>query len=390
MFFSTNFVISKLVAGFRIFLEKVLNIRPRDKYDYYPIARWLVSKRLAFAVVLIVGILSLVYVISTWRSFFPGPENEGIQTYAYNNILLKFAKGTVRIRGKSGYLAYEGEVSDGACNGNGTLFNKAGNVVYQGNFALSKYEKNGTQFYDDGTLFYQGEFHENLHSGKGMLYRRNGSLEYEGEFALDKKEGEGILYDMGHNPIFTGQFSMDDIKYSDLIGKTAPQLSEAYTGKRKLYESATERTRFMPDIDAMTLEYYDEESVDEEATVSSVYVLRNTFQTSKGPVSTFDEIASFLGQPTYVGTSYATLPEVLAVNQLNEESDGIVLNGPVDIEMTSEFSEYMDVKSYDEQYEVYLRSYQKDGLVYTFVTDQGLDTFYFYYIILAELSDIAK
>ncbi|MBP5608540.1 MAG: hypothetical protein J6X66_09790 [Lachnospiraceae bacterium] len=383
-----SFIFARISEILKTFFTQTLNIKPRHKDDYYTIGRWMVSKKLAFAVVIIVGVLSVAFIYSSWSGLFPGSKNDGIKTYDYNDVLLKFTKGTVRIRGKSGYLAYEGDVSSGACNGQGTLMNPAGFVVYQGSFSNNMYEGTGNQYYQDGTLWYQGLFHENLHSGTGRLFRTNGSLEYEGEFALDMKEGQGTLYDFGHNPIFTGQFTLDDIKYSDLIGKKAGEIVSAYSGKRTLYQAEGERTRFMPDISAMTVEYLDEESIDTEATVEQVYVMKDSFNTAEGPVKTFNSLAPYLGQPIYVGVSYATLPEILTVNKLNAASEGIVMGGPADIDMTSVFTEYTEVGSYDEEYEVYLHTYHKDGLLYTFVTEQGLDTFSFYYIKAENLSDV--
>ena len=388
LFTKPSFIITRITEFIKTFFTKTLNVKPRNKDDYYTIGNWMVSKKLAFAVVIIVGVLSFLYIYSSWSGLFPGSKNDGIKTYDYNDILLKFTKGTVRIKGKSGYLAYEGEVSGGACNGQGTLKNPAGIVVYQGSFTNSMYEGQGNQYYQDGTLWYQGAFHENLHSGTGRLFRTNGSLEYEGEFALDMKEGQGTLYDMGHNAIFEGQFTLDDIKYSDLIGKKTTEIASAYKGKRTLYEADDERVRFMPDISAMTVEYLDEESIDTEATVEQVYVMKNSFNTAEGPVKTFSSLAAFLGQPIYVGVSYATLPEILTVNKLNAATEGIVMNGPVDVDMTSVFTEYTEVTDYDQEYEVYLHTYHKDGLLYTFVTMQGLDTFSFYYIKAENLADI--
>lgn len=388
LFLSPSYLKARGTELIRNFFTKTLSVRPRDKNDYYSIGKWLVSKRLAFAVVIIVGALSLVYIIMSWSGLFPGRQNDGIKTYSYNNVLLKFAKGTVRIKGRSGYLAYEGEVSKGNCNGVGTLMNPDGYVVYQGNFKQSMYEDDGTEYYPDGTLYYRGGFHENLHSGTGSIYRTDGSLEYEGEFALDKKEGEGTLYDYGHNKIFTGQFTQDDIKYSDLLGKSAGEVAEAYSGERTLYQSSEERIRFMPDIDAMTVEYLDEDSLDSMASVGAVYVLRNSFNTANGPVTTFREITEVLGQPIYVGASYATLSELLTVNRMNRTSDTILFDGEADIDISSVFTEYSEITDYDEEYEIYLRSYHKGGLIYTFVTEQGLETFYFYYITSEDLSDI--
>lgn len=388
LFLSPNYLKARGVEAIRTFFTRTLSVRPRDKDDYYTIGKWLVSKRLAFAIVIVIGVLSIMYIVMSWSGLFPGRSNDGIKTYSYNNVLLKFAKGTVRIKGKSGYLAYEGEVSGGSCNGAGTLMNPDGYVVYQGNFKQSMYEDQGTQYYQDGTLYYTGGFHENLHSGTGSIYRPDGSLEYEGGFAIDKKEGEGTLYDYGHNQIFTGQFTQDDIKYSDLIGKSAAQIAQSYTGERTLYQSSEERIRFMPDIDAMTVEYLDEDSIDADAKVESVFVIRNTFNTADGPVSTFREITEVLGQPVYVGTSYGTLPELLTINKLIRSSDSSILDGEASVDVSSVFTEYSEISGYDEEYEVYLRTYHKGGLEYVFVTEQGLDTFYFYYIISEDLSDI--
>ena len=119
-----SFILTRLTELIKSFFTKTLNVKPRDKDDYYTIGRWMVSKKLAFAVVIIVGVLSFMYVYSSWSGLFPGSKNDGIKTYDYNDILLKFTKGTVRIKGKSGYLAYEGDVSSGACNGQGTLMNR--------------------------------------------------------------------------------------------------------------------------------------------------------------------------------------------------------------------------------------------------------------------------
>ena len=388
LFLSPNYLKSRLTEFIRTFFTKVLNIKPKDKNDYYPIGNWLVSKKLAFAMVLIVGVLSFVYIVFSWNALFPGKSNERIKTYSYNNVLLKFAKGNVRIKGKSGYLAYEGEVSKGSCNGVGQLRNPAGFIVYQGNFKQSMYEGEGTQYYDDGSLHYKGAFHENLYSGSGTLYRTNGSVEYEGGFSYNKKEGQGILYDMGHNEIYNGMFTEDDIKYSDLLGKSATEVAGAYKGERTLYNTKDEHIRFMPDIDAMTVEFVDEDSIDTEGEVETVYVLKDSFNTAKGPVKSFKDIADILGQPIYVGSSYGTCSELLAITKISEENERVYFSGNPKIDTTAVYNEYIDVTDYENQYEVYLHTYRQDGLVYTFVTEPGLETFYFYFVQNEELADV--
>lgn len=388
LFLSPNYLKSRLTEFIRTFLTKVLNVKPKDKDDYYQMGNWLVSKKLAFAMVLVVGVLSLVYIASSWSGLFPGRSDGRIKTYSYNNILLKFAKGTVRIKGKSGYLAFEGDVSGGSCNGTGELRNPAGFVVYQGNFAKSMYEGVGTQYYDDGTIHYDGNFHENLYQGMGTLYRKNGSVEYEGAFAFNKKEGQGTLFDMGHNTIFAGQFTEDEIKYTDLLGKNNSEVAEAYKGERTLYKTKQENVRYMADIDAMSVEFIDEDSIDSEAMVESVYVLKDYFNCASGQLKNFKDISTVLGQPVYVGASYGTFPELLAVDKLARKWERVLFSGEPDIDYSSLYNEYVEVTDYENQYEVYLHSYSQDGLIYTFVTEPGLETFYFYFVQNEALGDV--
>ena len=382
-----RFMLSRFTEIIRNLVQKVLNVRPRDKDDYYPIGGWLVSKKLAYAVVIIIGLLCTIYIISQKDALFPGNNESYIKTYNYNSILLKYAKGKVRIKGKSGWLAYEGDVEDAYCNGQGTLMNPAGIVIYEGNFKSSMYEDQGIQYYENGILRYAGNFHENQYNGEGRLYRETGSIEYDGEFARGLKDGEGKLYNTGGEEIFNGQFSQDKILYSSLLGKSSTEMAIMYNGERKLYEAGTERVRVMGDINAMTEEITNSESVDSSATVSAVYVMENSIRIGSHDYTTFDGIKQALGEPTYVGDSYATLPELMIINRLNEASDMSVINGSADIVEDEVYTEYTEVSSYDTDYVVYLHSYEKDGLVYNFVSSPDDTTFAFYYILQRNQAD---
>ncbi|MBO6215106.1 MAG: hypothetical protein J6N76_06175 [Lachnospiraceae bacterium] len=373
----------------RVFIQKVLDVRPRHREDYYPMGRWLVSKRLAYAVVIVAAILCIVYIVSQRNALFPGSDEEHISTYKYNSVLLKYAKGKVRIKGKSGWLAYEGEVSDSACNGTGTLMNPDGVVIYEGTFAGNMYEDQGIQYYDSGILHYTGQFHENMYSGEGSLYRESGSLEYTGDFAHNMKEGTGTLYGIGGEEIYKGQFSQDQIVYSSLLGKSSVEVASAYSGIRKLYEFGNERVRVMNDINAMTEEVASDSSVDTAAVVNAVFVMDDTIRIGSQDYNSFDGLEQALGEPTYVGDSYATLPELMIINRLNESSDVEVLNGVAEIVENQVFTEYTQVESYDTDYLVYLHSYEKDGLVYNFVSLPEDDTFAFYYILFRDASEEA-
>ncbi len=384
-----RFVLSRLTELIRRLVREVLNVRPRNKDDYYPIGNWLVSKKLAYAVVIVIGILCTVYIVSQKDALFPGNSESYIKTYNYNSILLKYAKGKVRIKGKSGWIAYEGEVSDAACNGKGTLTNPEGIVIYEGNFKSSMYEDEGTQYYENGILEYVGEFHENQYNGDGKLYRETGSLLYDGDFLRNMKDGTGKLYNTGGEEIYNGQFSQDKILFSSLLGKNSTEMAMIYNGNRKLYEAGSERVRVMNDINAMTEEITNSSSIESNATVSAVYVMENSIRIGSHDYTTFDGIQQVLGEPTYVGDSYATLPELMIINRLNDKSDVKVMNGSAEIVENELYTEYTEVESYDTDYIVYLHSYEKDGLVYNFVSGPDDTTFAFYYILERNQSDDA-
>ncbi|MBR4515650.1 MAG: hypothetical protein IKO61_12295 [Lachnospiraceae bacterium] len=388
MFTRPDYIKTRVIEKIRQFFQRLFDVKPRDKDDYYGFFGWLVSKKLAFAIVIIVGVLSFVYVYITYPSLFPGRKSDHIKTYSYNSILLKFASGTVRIKGKSGYLAYEGEVSKGYCNGQGTLYNPQGNIVYQGEFEKSKYENQGTFYYPDGTLHYTGTFHENLFSGTGTLYRNNGSMEYEGDFLLGMKEGNGKLYDMGKNNIFTGSFTQDEIRYSELIGKSSQEIATAYTGDVVMYDTGIDRVRFMRDIEALTLETASDESVEDEYTADKVYVLKNSIRFGGQDYTSIDALVKVLGNPTYEGVARAILPEIIAINSINESREAF--GGPVEVTTDDLYKEYVQVTDYNRNYEIYLVSFKKEGLEYNFVTMPGRDTFEFYYILTEDMSDLAK
>ncbi|MBQ7677197.1 MAG: hypothetical protein IJT32_03085 [Lachnospiraceae bacterium] len=387
LFLSPTYLVGRVSELLRRFLSSILNVRPRDKDDYYPIARWLVSKRLAYALVIITGLLCIIYLITARSALFPGRSEDNIKTYDYNSILLKFAKGRVRIRGKSGYMAFEGEVSDAACNGTGTLKNPAGVVVYEGQFESSKYEGSGIQYYEDGTKEYEGFFHQNLYSGEGKFYRPTGSLLYDGMFAQNMKEGHGKLYNNGGQAIFEGEFSKDEILYSSLLGKGAAEMAQSYTGERKLYVIGNEHIRVCEDISCMTEELLDENSIDEEAKVEVVYVMQDFIHYGGKRYEAFKDLESIFGEATYTGESYATLAELLMINRLNDASEVDVIGGPAEITETQKFTEYTQVSGYDENYVVWLHSYEKDGLVYNFVSAQDDNEFAFYYILNNDLSE---
>ncbi len=377
MYTSWSFIKTRVVVKIREFFSNLLGFKPRNKEDYFTVGRWMISKRLVYALVLIIGVVSIWY-ISTETSLFKHFDEDGVKTYDYNSIRLRTAKGHVRIRGKSGYRAFDGSVEDGYVTGEGTLYNPAGNVVYTGNFEQNKYEGMGTLNYADGSMLYQGTFHDNKYEGTGTLYRENGTKEYEGGFSQGLKNGNGILYDAGENELYTGLFSSDNIVYSELLGKTASQVADCYKGGRDLYMTDDESVVYLRGIGALYHGVRDAEALDDEEKVSEVYVLHDYFNFAGAYIDTIPDIEDVLGSPIYEGFSDIILPEAVAIDIINSTSEKF--KGVADLVTTDTFSDVSTIDSYDRDYEVYIYSFRRGEIIYSFVCPGKAGYFEFYYV----------
>ena len=374
---SWSFIKTRVVAGIRGFFSRIFNVRPRDKKDYYEVFGWLVSKRLAFAIAVVITTLSLIYLVNL--NLIKGISTSGteIKKYSYDSLLLRFAEGRVQITGEGGYLAYEGDVEKGYVTGSGQLYNRDGVMVYQGQFEKNCYEGTGTQYYDDGVMHYQGQFSNNLYEGIGKLYRDNGSLWYNGGFSQGMKEGEGALYDGSNNLVFQGNFSKDQIVYSDFLGKTTSEASKAYTGRRDLYEDDENFVVVMKDIDAVYAGMQNTNALDGSIKVETVYVLKDSFSVGTESLRTVEELKEYFGSENYEGQSLITMSEAVCSSQLSGGMSAGVATQRI-------YDDYYQVTDYDGDQEVYLYSFEKSGLIYTFVSQEQQGTFSYYSITEAE------
>ncbi|MEG0941588.1 MAG: hypothetical protein RSE64_06785, partial [Oscillospiraceae bacterium] len=189
----------------RQFFTKLLDIKPKHKKDYYTIGRWLVSKRLAFAMVVALGVVCAIFISIN----LPHKTVEGASafpTYKYNAIPLKFKEETVNILAHDGHLAYTGQVKKGEVIGEGTLFYPEGAKLYEGSFAGDKFNGKGQTYYPQGGLCYAGDFVDNLFQGKGSFYHPTGTVEYMGDYLAGLRSGQGELYNASGAKIFTGTF----------------------------------------------------------------------------------------------------------------------------------------------------------------------------------------
>ncbi len=380
---SAKFIQTRLLVLLRKFFTQILDVRPRNKKDYYSVFHWLVSKRLAFAVVIILGVFCSFYLFSCLPQGFFGGGDSTIPTYRYDALPLKFYNGTVRILAKDGHLAYQGEVSKVQCNGEGTLYGIDGLKIYEGQFAKDMYNGSGTLYYPSERLRYVGQFVDNLFQGQGTIYRENGTMEYSGEFQNGMKNGTGTLYNAAASPIFTGTFQNDQILFQEFLGKSAAQAAEMYSGDLISYVSTSEYAVSMNEIGAVYAATDGSTQLNGEWTISEIYILSESFPTEDGAIDTINDLTDYFGSPDYFGSSYVTLPEAVTINLLAQKDPQSVV--PVEMQTDSPFIDSVTVNSYDKNYEVYIYTYLKDGLLYTFYApSSGQETFLLYSIALTQ------
>ncbi|MDD2973366.1 MAG: hypothetical protein PHE02_14675 [Lachnospiraceae bacterium] len=328
----------------------------------------MVSKRLAFSVMLGIGVASLYYLtfvnpISVFRG-----DGDAVRTYSYSSLPLRFTKGNVKIKAKSGYVAYEGNVEKGQVTGAGTLYSPDREVVYMGAFQSNKYNGLGKEYYPGQILKYNGSFVDNLYEGEGSLYRKNGTKEYEGTFSLGMKEGKGILFDSSSKEIYTGNFSKDQLLYSDLLGKKTTDIAECYKGVRKVYTDDNFFVVHLQDINALYTGAVGEDSLDGSVSIDSVYVLKHGIYINGKNCSDIADLEEALGDPVYEGNSTVTMPEAVAIKALNDSGDTFF--DPIELTLDESFEDASTVENFESEFLLYLYSYRYENLVYTFYTNE--------------------
>ena len=374
---SLTFWESRILTRIREFLTKVFAVRPRHKQDYYDFFGWLVSRRLAHAIVIAAGLLALSYLVFVNPVFrLAEGMTDGEKIYSYNAVPLRFMKGDVKIKGKSGYVAYEGAVSGGYAAGEGILYSKAGGVVYRGAFEKNKYNGEGTLYYENGHVHYAGTFVDNLFEGTGKLFRESGTLAYEGAFEAGLKEGTGTLFDAAQTAVFTGSFHADELVYSQLLGKSAAEISEIYTGEKLIYLGDSQAVEVMPEIEAFFVADTAEERISDSIVADSVYVCRNTFKYGDQTCTDMKEVREVLGEPVFEGNSYVVFPEAVGIDWM--EKNGYDLS--IDVSLVSEhpMRESYEVSSFVGSALVYLYVFQKEEMSYTFICEDKGSGFFMY------------
>lgn len=374
---SWNFIKTKILTKIRNTLTSIFEVRPRNKDDYYPLFGLLISRRLARAVVIVVGIVCLCYFlwINPVADIAQGMET-GVKVYSYNSLPLRFAEGNVKIKAKSGYIAYTGNVDEGYATGQGQLYDETGGLVYKGSFEKNEYHGLGTLYYPAGQIQYEGDFQNNQFEGQGTLYRENGTKNYNGKFAAGVFEGEGVLFNSSGVEVFNGTFHNGELVYTQLLGKTASRIAEQYTGARLVYQTDTETAVMLDDIDAFYVMPVENTSIEDETEVSNVYVGKSEFVYGDCRASTIAELRELLGAPIFEGNSYITFAEAAGIDWLIKKGRDIAVE--VGMESNKPYEEVWNVEAYSPTTLVYLYVFQTKDATFTFISTDKDNSFFMY------------
>ena len=375
LWLTPSYIKNRLLVRIRTFFLKIFDVRPSDENDYYTFGGWFVSKKLAFAVTVVICVVGGWLVVSMMPQ--KGQADTPYKIYRYNSIPLKVASGKVQILGKSGYVAYEGDVEKGQVKGNGTLYDVKGNVVYTGEFDLNAYNGEGISYYGNAVKQYEGTFKDNLYQGNGKLYRENGILEYEGEFNQGFMEGEGQLYNSAQEPIYKGTLKAGRILYQELLGKSPEQIAQRYMGRMVVYEGTDVYVVSLPDIDAAYYAKDGSTSLEQELKADAVYVLERGIALEGEWVTTIPKVRAILGDPIYEGNTILTKQDQISLNLLCDSATD-ALYGKANLELSEIFDDVIEVKDFDKEYQAYLYVFQKDDIVYTFFCKDKEMTFDYY------------
>lgn len=378
--FSPEYIRTTLTARLREFFRSLFDVKPRDKDDYYVLFSWMIGKKLAFTLVMVVGLGSL-FLITLFHPL-EGPGQGNGKTYRYDALPLKFHKGEVRILAEDGHTAYVGQVEKGNASGAGRLYGKGGELIYEGAFENSLFNGEGKLYYGSGSLKYSGGFQDNLYQGMGNGYWNNGLKEYTGAYDRGKKSGEGQLYDSGGNLILTGTFSGDLPVYPQFLGKSTEEAGQIYSGRISVYDSGDEFCVDMPQINALYTARAGGDSLEDAYMVERVYVLVDCITVAGQEYDEISAIQDVMGEAWYQGYSNMELAEAVGITALRKR--GNLDFADPKIEGTRAFQEVMEVSGYREDYDLYLYAFTYENLVYSFYSDKKSGSFAMYSIENAE------
>lgn len=357
----------------RRFCADLVDVKPKKEEDYCSLLGLRVGKKLALWILFIAAVIS----VSCILLIVPASGSaDGVRTYRYNALPLKYTSGQVRILARSGYVAYEGEISKGAANGQGILYRKDGSIAYEGEFQNNKYQGEGKCYLKGNQLQYEGSFVNNQFQGQGVLYREDGTKEYEGTFSLGEKQGEGKLYNAGGGLVYTGNFVKGIIQYQELLGRSVTEAAKMYTGNRVIYQNDSEYCVVMEDIDSVYVSRGASNTLEQEGIVQRVYVLSPFIVLEGTEYNSIKELKKKFKFISYEGNTSLSMADAVAVNVASSKTE--VLSGAAAMDTEAVLEDVITVNDVDSSYQAYIYQFENENIIYTFFSREKGDKFDFY------------
>lgn len=355
---------SKCLTSIKRFLRRFMNFKPKDENDYYGVAKWLVSKRLALFIVLLVGFSSLFYVFFISPVTFIRSSSDGIRIYKYSAIALRYVTGEVKIKSKKGDIAYVGYVAKGKANGDGKLYYENGNLMYEGDFVDNEYCGDGVEYYESGITKGSGVYKDNILNGEGISYRENGSREYAGNFKDGKADGECEYYDSSSNLVYKGNFIKGHLIYTDLLGKSAEEISKSYNGKRIVYYDDDNFIVVLPEIQAAYGGSSSQNPLENSITAVNTYVMQPELFIAGEIRTNIEDIKKVLGEPVYEGNTYLNMSEIVTLDNDIEALESLGIESG--LELKTSVDNINNVLHYNNRQLIYIYTFEYEGIQYTF------------------------
>ena len=239
------------------------------------------------------------------------------------------------------------------------------------------YNGQGKQYYPSGTPQYTGSFTDNLYNGQGSYYRPSGIMEYQGDYVMGVRTGQGTLYDSVGSQIYQGSFLNNEIVYQDFLDRPTDEVAGLYSGETTVYQSEDEYCVGMPEIDAVYAAKDGSDTLANQWTVDQIFVLRDSVSLEDGTCDTVRQLTDVMGTPLYFGMVWVNLPETVAWNLMAQDKGDELEQ--IDLTAQASFENLLTISSYDRDYQLYIYTFEYNGLLYHFYfTGAGESQFFMY------------
>ena len=147
---AVNTVFNKISEDVRSEVKSITK-KPESQKEYFVFGDRYVAKKIVY----VAGILLMFFIIFMINKGYPAiVEKWFTKTMIVNDIEVADYSGRVRLLSERDRetVLFVGKLTEGAIEGNGTLYDYDGNLVYKGSFTDGLYEGEGVMYYPNGNV----------------------------------------------------------------------------------------------------------------------------------------------------------------------------------------------------------------------------------------------